>query len=112
MEFIREHQLTLNSLPHEWFNAFCPRSRPLHKIGFHIGNWATYTKLKASLSNTGFGGTCYREYNNFLVDELMSNIVIYMINGVNPSPRTEMKISLQLTEPINGNDLIYGKTRS
>ena len=57
MNFIDKHELSYTSEPFEWFNAFIPfkksRQEAQRDGGFTIGNWVTYTKLKANLSNAG-----------------------------------------------------------
>ena len=57
MDFIDKHNLTYKSEPFEWFDAFLPfkksRQEALEDGSFTIGNWATYTKLRADLSNAG-----------------------------------------------------------
>ena len=47
-EFLFEHGLNANSLPHEWFKPFLPKSL--------TGMWISHTNHKALLSNAGQEG--------------------------------------------------------
>lgn len=111
MEFIRKYNLSLESEPHEWFNAFLPIKKSKTQLQndgpFTVGNWCKYMNQKAMYSNAGKGGTVYRDFVPFTVEEMMKHIGIYILNGVSPSPQVEMKMSPQEQDEFNGNDMVY-----
>ena len=65
MNFFYRNKLTLDSLPHEYTNAFLPfkksKEQKQNDGRFTIGEWCTHTNLKATLSNAGEGGTIYTD---------------------------------------------------
>ena len=65
-----------------------------------------YTNLKADLAGAGRGGTCYPEFQHFTVQEIKQFMGFYIINGLSPSPRIEMKLKSQREDWLNGNDFI------
>jgi len=81
MSFVNKHNLTYDSEPFEWFNAFIPfkktRAEARKDGGFTIGEWTRYTNLKALLSNAGAGGTIYKDFIPFTTFELMKHIGVY-----------------------------------
>ena len=48
----------------------------------------------------------YKNFSPFTVDEIMQHIAVYKINGLNPSPQVEMKLSTQSEDPVQGCDII------
>ena len=97
-EFIFENELDSDSLPHEWFEPFLPRSLS--------GMWTSYTNHKVLLANAGQDDEVYPEYTPFTNDELRKNFSVYMIHGLSPSPHVSMKFNSQQEDDINGNDFI------
>ena len=65
MAFIEKHALDEDSPPHMWLNAFLPykksKEQKITDGAFTIGEWATFTHLKAQLCNAGKGGSIYRD---------------------------------------------------
>ena len=108
---MNNHNLSYDSDPFQWFNAFIPFKKSSVQArrdgGFTIGEWTRFTNLKALLSNAGTGGTVYKDFVPFTTFELMKHIGIYFLNGVSPSPRVEMKMQPQTVDPFNGNDMVY-----
>ena len=98
-EFLHSHNLTTNSKPHEWFEAFLPSQL--------IGQLTTFTNLKAILSNAGKGCEIYPDFNLFSPNELRKHIGVYFVQGLAPSPNINMKFKGQRENDINGNDLIH-----
>ena len=84
-EFIFENELNSDSLPHEWFEPFLPRSL--------TGMWTSYTNHKALLTNVGQDDEVYPDYTPFYNDELRKHIGVYMVHGLSPSPRVSMKLN-------------------
>ena len=116
MQFVFDHDLSFESEPFEWFNAFIPfkktREQSRKYGSFHVGEWTRFTNLKAMLSNAGVGGTTYKDFTPFTTFELMKHIGIYFLNGVSPSPRVELKMFPQAIDPFNGNDMVYNSMGS
>ena len=63
--------------------------------------------MKASLASAGIDGTCYEEFKPFSVKEIRQHLGLYILQGLNPSPRIEMKFKPQREDMIHGSDLIY-----
>ena len=82
-EFLFEHGLNANSLPHEWFKSFSSRSL--------TGMWTSYTNDKALLSNAGQEGKIYPDWVPFTNDELRYHVGVYMVHGLSPLPHVSMK---------------------
>ena len=59
-EFLSEHGLDSTSMPHEWFNAFLPRSL--------TSQWNSFTNHKSLLYNAGQEGKVYPDYTPFTND--------------------------------------------
>ena len=67
-------------------------------------DWKNYTNLKASLC--GAGHDIYKDWYEFSVEEMRMHIGLYVLDGISPSPRVEMKFDTQNNDPVNGNDLV------
>ena len=67
-------------------------------------DWKNYTNLKASLC--GAGHDIYKDWYEFSVEEMRMHIGLYVLDGISPSPRVEMKFETQNNDPVNGNDLV------
>ena len=65
--FWKEHGLDANSNPVEWMAPFWPRNNDLGK--YSIAQCTTNSNLKASLMNAVPGGTSYKGFESFSVDE-------------------------------------------
>ena len=93
MEFLRKHALNEDSPPHLWLNAYLPYKKSRSEMNaegtFTIGEWATFTHLKAQLCNAGKGGSMYRDYTQLTLEDVMKHIGVYFIHGVSPSPQVE-----------------------
>ena len=96
--FLKFHNLSTNSKPHEWFEAFLPSSV--------TGEWASHTNLKAMLSNSGNDGEIYPNWKPFGPAELRKHIAVYFVQGLSPSQTIDMKFKSQGDNDINGNDFI------
>ena len=49
--------------------------------------------------------TCYPIFS-FTMDEFERNLYLYHFNGINPSPRIEMKFKLNSDNPVQGDDFL------
>ena len=59
------------------------------------------------LSFAGEKNYPYPDFKPFTVSELKQHLALYVVNGLCPSPRAEMKFQPQSIDPINGNDFIF-----
>ena len=99
----------MNSHPAEWYNFIMPCStRRQDKNGVtYIADFTSFTYKKAYLYNTGSGGTQYPDFKEFSVVEIMYHLVVYILNGLPPSPQVDMKFDLQKKNPTNGSNFCY-----
>ena len=106
MESIEKHELNTDSLPHEWHDACMPKFRKesFDKVA-SLEDWTRFTSCKAILANTGKGGSCYKKFTPFNVDDVQKQIGVYLLNEVSPSPRVEYKMQPQSKDPVNENDI-------
>jgi hypothetical protein len=105
--FLKTHELTINSAPVEFFEAFLPiKSTRVPKTKCSVERWCSFTNFKAQISFAGQKGYPYPDFKVFTVEELKQHIALYIFNGLSPSPRVEMKFSSQQVDPVNGNDFI------
>ena len=58
-----------------------------------------WTNRKASYNGAGKGGMVYKEFEDFLVDEMMQRLGLYILNGISPCPRVEMKFQSAVDDP-------------
>ena len=56
---------------------------------------------------SGAGKTFYKEFKPFTAHELRQHFGLYIMHGLNPSPRVEMKFKPQRVDAIHGNDYCY-----
>ena len=66
----------------------------------------SWTNMKAMLCNAGHGGSCYKHWTPFSVNEMMKHFAVYLLNGLNPSPHVEYKFRSSIDDPVNGSHLI------
>ena len=96
--FLRKHGLDCDSLPHEWFEVFLPKTL--------TSLWTTYTNTKALLANAGQKGEIYPDFKPFTPTELRKHIGVYFVHGLSPSPHVNQKFQSQADNPMNGNDFV------
>jgi Transposase IS4/SAP domain len=100
--------LSKSSHPVEFFEAFLPvndKYYPLAKCS--LERWTNNTNYKAMLSFAGQKGYPYPDFTPFSVDEVKKHLGLYILNGLSPSPRVEMKFNPQSTDEVNGNDFVF-----
>ena len=106
MNFIRKHNLTLNSHPALWFEAFLPIRDTGLTHSFSMEKVLSWTNLRALIDNASLGGK-YKDFTNFTLDEIMRHVGLYLLQGLSPSPQIEMKFTPQHEDPVNGNDFVH-----
>ena len=77
-QFLTAHNLSANSTPLDFLNAFCPVSL--------TDTWTTYTNNKVILANAGQPGRPYPDWTPFQADELRKYIAVRILRGVSPLP--------------------------
>lgn len=76
-----------------------------------FNDWTAWTNTKAVLGNVGRGGV-YNGFTDFDVEEIKRFVGLYVLNGLNISPRIEYKFESQENDWVNGNDAVnraFGK---
>ena len=73
---------------------------------FSIENCLSWTNTKARMQNAGLGGK-YPDFEDFSLNELMRHTILYLFQGLSPSPQVEMKFKSAVEDPVNGNDLVH-----
>ena len=63
--------------------------------------------MKAMLLGVGVPGGVYPNFKPFSYQEIEHLIGLYVIQGLNLSPRIEMKFSSQQSDPLQGSDLCF-----
>jgi len=110
--FLVQNTLTEDSHPAEWFFSLVPEKKKSH----HPPNvatmeqWTMYTNLKAMLAEAGTA--IYKGFEPFKTEDTKKFIGLLMLHGLAPSPRISFKFQDQITDPVNGNDLVkesFGK---
>ena len=66
-----------------------------------------WTNQKARYNGAGKGGVIYEDFTDFTIDEIMQHLGLYILNGINPCPRVEMKLKSATTDPTNGSNLCF-----
>ena len=106
--FLKQHKLNAKSSPARFFEAFLPVSENTYReTDCSIERFCQYTNYKAMLSFAGDKRYPYSDFKPFTVSELKQHLALYIVNGLCPSPRAEMKLQSQSVDPINGNDFIF-----
>jgi Transposase IS4/SAP domain len=102
------NNLKHTSTPVEFIDALLPVSaNKFTRTKCSFEEWCKYTNLKAMFSFAGEKGYAYPDFKPFTVSEIKQHIGIYLLNGLCPSPRVEMKFQPQAVDPVNGNDFVY-----
>jgi hypothetical protein len=68
-----------------------------------LSKLTTFTNLKAQLANAGNVGHIYPEFKAFSVKEVRQFLGLSIWQGINPSPRVEMKLRSAFEDHVQGN---------
>ena len=108
-EAMKKYKLSPETTPSEYLEIFLAAEKNPYttkKEEFpSIKQFTKWTNAKALLA--GAGDTCYPQFKNFTTKEVQQHLGLYMLNGLAPSPRVEMKLQPQRADPIHGNDFVY-----
>ena len=107
-EFVKKHNITPSTRPDEFVRLFLPFKKNMvdGKEMVSLELFTKWTNMKAILAGAGEGGTCYRDFHPFTVEEIQQHLGLYVFNGVAPSPRIELKFKPQRDDKVHGNDFI------
>ena len=112
-EFLFENGLNVNSTPQDWLMAFLPLYDGTARCSDRESNvcfshkWAKFTNMKAVQMGAGVQGGCYPSFLPFTYNEIERFIGLYILQGLNPSPRVGAKFSSQRADPVQGSDLCH-----
>mmetsp|Transcript_10595 Transcript_10595/g.12010 ORF Transcript_10595/g.12010 Transcript_10595/m.12010 type:complete len:341 (-) Transcript_10595:756-1778(-) len=122
--FMKKHDISSRSLPHEIVDAFMPlhkqRGRSLFPNGGEKkapnfrGDFETiciWTNAKAKLAGAGPGGSYYPDFVDFTPIEIRQHFSVYIHQSLSPCPRVEMKFKSQAEDKVNGNDFVANTLR-
>ena len=101
-DFLDQHNLSHESAPHKFFEAFVPYSM--------TAKWNSYTTIRAQQENAGeLGGPngLYPDWKPFTIKELRQHIGVRMLHGIAPTPQLAMKFKSQTDDVVNGNDFVH-----
>lgn len=109
--FLKEHGLTRDSHPVEFVDAFLPvydKKRGVNrrtKYTTSVEVLCKWSNAKAILMGMGTDA-CYPKFKPFDVKEFEKHLYFYYFNGLNPSPRVQMKFKTNDDDPVQGNNFI------
>ena len=106
------HRKQFTCSPQDWFKAFLPihdgsAKNPHQSNNCWTHRWAMFTNTKALSMGAGVEGGIYSTFQPFSYLEIEQFIGLYILQGLNPSPKVDSKFHSQLDDPIQGNDLCY-----
>ena len=95
--WLQEHNLGSSSHTVEWLDAMFARKQHSYERKKNknkervsiFSDWKNYTNLKASLCHAGH--KIYKGWKEFKIDEVRQYVGLYILDGVIPSPRVDMK---------------------
>ena len=112
-KFVEKYNLSKLSRPDEYADILLPLKKNVHgkKEYLSFTQICKWTNLKASLSGAGDeeGGNSnpYPDFKPFTPSEIRKHVGIYVLQGLNPSPRVEWKFAPQRRDKVHGNDFVY-----
>lgn len=70
-----------------------------------FSKWTSWTNAKSILANSALDS--YGKFEPFTIAEIKSYVALYILNGLNISPRIEYKSKSSIDGPVNGSDLCH-----
>jgi len=103
--FLHKNGINCESHPADYVNMFIPWKKSKWNEGlFDIASITEHTNMRINCSLGGkLGGG--KKCGEFSIDEIMSFFGLYMMNGLNPSPKVHMKFKTQEQDEVQGNDV-------
>jgi hypothetical protein len=109
--FVQKHNLSIKSHPADYAEVFIPyRLNPYNNRDAEhpsVQTWTRYTNAKAMMSQAGEGGAVYQDFKPFSMHEIRQHLGLYIFNGLNPSPRVELKFRPSTQDELHGSDFIH-----
>ena len=102
--FLTQHWLDTSSSAFDWLEPFPPLSL-----------WAesmTHTNYKAALAHAREPGFNNPDFKHCAVAQVKQFVGLYILHGIAPSPRLEMKFKGQSIDPCHGNDMVWHSSES
>ena len=81
-----------------------PRTNGPEKRKTLFDDWTSWSNAKGFLGNCGKIGGMYPNWTPFSIKEIQQCFGLYILNGLNISPRIEYKFRSQDEDPVNGNN--------
>ena len=104
--FLEKNGIDHNIKPVEWVNLIIPWKKDNNREGFlDIETIADHTNTRITCSTASH--SIRKPIKPFSIDEVMRHFGLYMLNGLNPSPKTSRKFNSQLEDPVQGNDMCH-----
>jgi len=106
--FKQKHGLSSRNFPWDFVDAFIPfkeDKRVKEANHFSFEKLTRWTNHKAIIA--GAGSTTYLDYKPFTTREIRQHFGIYILNGIQLSPRVEYKFKSQRQDPISGNNFCH-----
>lgn len=92
-EWLKDYELDSESPPIKWLMAILskPKTNGPEKRKTLFDDWASWSNAKGLLANCGKIGGMYPNWTPFEIKEIQQFIGLYILNGLNISPRIEYK---------------------
>jgi hypothetical protein len=103
VDFLEKNGIDHTSHPAEWVNLFIPWMKDRNNDAMmDLMTIANRTNMRIMAST---GSQARKHIKAFTTDEVMKHFGVYMLNGLNPSPRITQKFKSQHEDPVQGNDM-------
>ena len=106
--FVKDFNITPATKPEEYMDILLPfkKNVVLGKEYISFQQITSWTNLKAELAGAGPDGTCHKDFKRFSVNEIRQHFGLYVLQGLNPSPRAEWKFNKQQHDKVHGSDFV------
>ena len=110
-EFIRENNLKSTLYPVEFLGTICTvykqkkgrnQNTPSLISTEDLLNWSNENAI-----DMGMGDTCYPKFVPFAMDKFEHHLYFSYVNGLNQSPRIQMKFKSGSSDPVQGNYFLH-----
>ena len=109
-KLIKKHNLSQHTKPHDYADIFIPFKRIRNSNHFSIGLINEWTNIKAHCTDSGRDSSTYKDWKEFFAQEIQTHLGIYLLQGLLPPPRVEMKFQPQAKDRVNGNNFVFHST--
>ena len=105
---MKDFNITPATKPEEYMDILLPfkKNVVLGKEYISFQQITSWTNLKAELAGAGPDGTCHKDFKRFSVNEIRQHFGLYVLQGLNPSPRAEWKFNKQQHDKVHGSDFV------